>query len=245
LAALLPSWRAIIVVSATLLVAAGVYVGARESSLFAIDRIEVRGLPSGAAERVRAALTPLSGSSLVSFDATDGDRRLASVPIVASATYDRAFPHTLVVTVVPEVPIALLRRGPDAWVVSESGRVLRRVQRKPLPALPRIWLPANADPLVGAVVADGSAATVDALTAMRAVRLPVATRSVRLEDKELSITLASGAEVRLGAPSQLSLKLAVTARILQLAPDAGFIDVSVPERAVASDEPHANSQVDG
>ena len=102
-----------------------------------LDRIEVRGVPAGQAARIRMALEPLSGSSLVSFDATDGNRRLASVPVVASASYDRDFPHTLVVTVVPEVPVALLRRGSDAWVVSDSGRVLRRVSTRPLPSLPR------------------------------------------------------------------------------------------------------------
>ena len=152
----------------------------------------MRGVPAGQAERVRAELEPLSGSSLVSFDATDGDRLLASGPIVASASYDRDFPHTLVVTVVPEMPVALLRRGSDAWVVSDRGRVLRRVDKRPLPLLPRIWLAASADPIVGALVADGSAATVQALAAMREVRLPMRIRSVRLEGRELSLILSSG-----------------------------------------------------
>ena len=220
------------------------YVGARETSVFAIDRIEVHGVPPGTAARVRAALQPLAGSSLVSFDATDGDRRLASVPTVAAASYDRDFPHTLKVTVVAEVPIGLLRRGRDAWVVSDSGRVLRRITEQPLPALPRIWLPANADPLVGAVLADESAATVRALSDMREVRLPVPISSIRLVDREASLTLASGVEVILGTPSELSLKLAVVARILPLAPDVRYLDVSVPERAVATDSIPINSQVE-
>jgi cell division protein FtsQ len=225
--------------------AAGLYLAARETSLFAIDRIEVRGVPAGQAARISAALEPVSDSSLVSFDATDGDRLLASVPIVASASYDRDFPHTLVVTVLPELPIALLRRGPDAWVVSDSGRVLRKVTDRPLPALPRIWVPASTDPLVGAVVADESAATVQAVAAMHEVRLPVPIRSVRLEGRELSLTLASGVEVLLGTPSRLPLKLAVTAKVIEAAPDARWVDVSVPERAVASTEGITESQVDG
>jgi cell division protein FtsQ len=224
---------------------AALYVGARETSVFAIDRIQVQGVSPGVAARIRAALEPLAGSSLIAFDATDGDRRLASVPTVAAASYDRDFPHTLKVTVVAEVPIALLRRGRDAWVVSDSARVLRKVTERPLPSLPRIWLPANADPLVGAVLADESAGTVRALTAMRDVRLPVPIRSVRLVDREASITLASGVEVILGAPSQLALKLAVVARILPLAPDARYLDVSVPERAVATDSVPVHPQVDG
>jgi cell division protein FtsQ len=228
----------------TALAGAALYVGARETSVFAIDRIEVHGVAPGTAARVRSALQPLAGSSLVSFEARDGDRRLASVPLVAAASYDRDFPHTLKVTVVAEEPIALLRRGRDAWVVSDSGRVLRRITEQPLPALPRIWLPANADPLVGAVLADESAATVRALSDMREVRLPIPIRSVRLVDREASLTLASGVEVILGTPSELALKLAVAARILPLASDVRYLDVSVPERAVATDSIPANPQVE-
>jgi cell division protein FtsQ len=227
----------------TLLAGGLLYGGARETSVFAIDRIEVHGVSPGVAARVRAALEPLAGSSLVTFDETDGDRRLASVPMVAAASYDRDFPHTLNVSVVAEVPIALLRRGRDAWVVSDSARVLRKVVERPLPSLPRIWLPANVDPLVGAVLADESAATVRALSAMREVRLPVPIRSVRLVAREASITLASGVQVVLGAPSELPLKLAVVARILPLAPDAPYLDVSVPERAVATNSIPTNTQL--
>jgi hypothetical protein len=128
--------------------------------------------------------------------------------------------------------------------VSDSGRVLRRITGQPLPALPRIWLPANADPLVGAVLADESAATVRALSDMRGVRLPVPISSIRLVDREASLTLASGVEVILGTPAELSLKLAVVARILPLAPDVRYVDVSVPERAVATDSIPINSQVE-
>jgi cell division protein FtsQ len=239
-----PSRRSSIAALATLLAGVALYAGARQTSVFAIDQVEVHGASPGVAARVSEALEPLAGSSLVAFDATDGNRLLTSVPLVAAATYDRDFPHTLKVTVVPEVPIALLRRGRDAWVVSDSARVLRRVADRPLPSLPRIWLPANADPLVGSVLADDSATTVRALSAMREIPLPVPIRSVRLVDRETSITLASGVEIMLGSPSELPLKIAVVARILPLAPDARYLDVSVPERAVATDSIPLNSKVE-
>jgi cell division protein FtsQ len=218
-----------------LLLAAGVYGVARGTSMFAIERVEVHGVPPGAAARVRSALEPLTGSSLLAFDATDGNRRLASVPAVAAASYDRDFPHTLVVSVVAERPIALLRRGPAAWVVSDTGRVLRKASVRPLPDLPRIWLPATADPLVGAVVADDSALAVSALVTVRDVRLPVPIRSVRLADGEITLTLSSGTDVLMGGRSQLPLKAAVAARILEAAPTSRTIDVSVPERVVTSE----------
>ena len=70
-------------------------------------------------------------------------------------------------------------------------------------------------------------------------------RSVRLVDREASITLASGVEVILGAPSELALKLAVVSRILPLASDAPYLDVSVPERPVATESVPVDPQVDG
>jgi cell division protein FtsQ len=203
--------------------------------MFAIERVEVRGVSPGVAARVRAALEPLTGSSLVAFDGTAGDRRLAQVPVVAAASYDRDFPHTLVVTVVAERPIALLRRGPTTWVVSDTGKVLRKVATRPLPGLPRIWLPATADPLVGAAVSDEPALAIRALSTMRDGLPDLPVRSVRLVDSEVSMTVRSGAVILLGTPSELSLKVAVAARVLELSPTARTIDVSVPERAVASD----------
>jgi len=220
---------------AALLLAVCLYAVARGTSMFAIERVEVQGAPPGVAARVRTALEPLAGSSLLAFDATDGDRRLASVPVVAAVSYDRDFPHTLVVSVVTERPIALLRRGPAAWVVSDTGRVLRNVSARPLPDLPRIWLPATADPLVGAVVADDSALAVSALSTVRDVRLPLPIRSVRLVDGEISLTLSSGTHILMGSRSRLLLKAAVAARILEVTPTALTIDVSVPERVVTSE----------
>lgn len=218
-------------------VALGLYAIARSTSMFAIDRVEVRGVSPGVADRVRAALEPLTGTSLLAFDATDGDRRLAGVSMVEAASYDREFPHTLVVTVVAERPIALLRRGPMAWVVSDTGRVLRKVSARPLPDLPRIWLPATADPLVGSSVADEPAVAVRVLSAVNEARPRISVRSVRLVGEEVSLTLRSGAVVLLGTMSQLPLKVAVAVGVLELAPTARTVDVSVPERAVASDTP--------
>jgi cell division protein FtsQ len=239
-----PSLSSALAALGILVAGLGLYVGARETSVFAIDRIEVDGVPPGTAARVRSALAPLSGSSLVAFDSTDGDRRLAALAIVASATYDRKFPHTLRVSVKQERAIGLLRRGRDTWVVSDSARVLRKVRTQPLPRLPRIWLPASADPLVGAVLADSSVDAVRALVPIARARLSVSVRSVRVVEGEISMVLASGTEVLLGDASQLRLKLAVVSRILPLAGDLPYLDVSVPDRAVAGNAQLINPQLE-
>ena len=120
-------------------------------------------------------------------------------------------------------------------MVSDTGRVLRKASARPLPDLPRIWLPATADPLVGAVIADDSALAVSALATVRDVRLPISIRSVKLADGEITLTLSSGTDVLMGDRSRLPLKAAVAARILEAAPTAQTIDVSVPERVVTSE----------
>lgn len=61
---------------ALIVAAACAYVGARETSVFAIRAIEVRGAPAGVAAQVRAALAPYRGRSLVALDAADLERRV-------------------------------------------------------------------------------------------------------------------------------------------------------------------------
>ena len=216
------------------IVALGVamYAVARETSVFGVRQIEVVGGSPRVAQSVREALAPLQGSSLVTFDAHDANRRLADVAEVASATYNRDFPHTLVVSVRSERSVALLRRGSEAWLVSDGARVLRQVIQRPFPALPRVWIPPTADPLDGAVLDGDAALAVRAIPPMtHALRARV--RSVRAVDGELAIVLESGTEILLGDASRLRLKLAVAAKILPSLTSETYLDVSVPERAVA------------
>jgi cell division protein FtsQ len=248
LARLLPSSRSLLLGLLLLGLGLGGYLLARETSLFAVQRIEVEGGSPALRERVRRALAPLLGSSLVSFSPAQADRRLAAIAELAAVRYDRDFPHTLRVTVRAERPLALLRRGAQAWLASAGGRVLRP-QLRPYPPLPRVWLPPAADPIVGEPLA-GAAATalrVLALLHRRGPRLPV--RAVRATEAELTLVLASGLEVRLGDAADLALKLSVAGRILPLAAGARYVDVSVPERAVAgygqAPAPPPNPQVEG
>jgi hypothetical protein len=83
-----------------------------------------------------------------------------------------------------------------------------------------------------------------ALAPLRGAPLPTGVRTVRA-GKELTLTLASGLEVRLGDTTDMRLKLAIARRILRQTGAAtvggGYLDVSVPERPVLS----SNSQVAG
>ena len=81
------------------------------------------------ARGVQQALTPLRGESLVGLESGDLDKRIAGLPYVVGVTHDRAFPHTLRVSVLPERPLLVLRRGDEAWLVSARARVVRPIAK--------------------------------------------------------------------------------------------------------------------
>jgi cell division protein FtsQ len=229
----LPSFRSLLLGALLVLAAGAVYLVARETSLFEVRSIDVRGASPELAGEVRAALAPIAGSSLVVFDSGAASRRLAGLPDVAAASFDRDFPHTLRVFVRPERAVAVARQGSDAWLVSARARVLRQLAAKPYPALPRLWLPGSTDVASGQTLAGSAAQAARVLGAAGALRLPGVVRTVRAGDAELTLVLASGLEVRLGDPSSLALKLAVARRIVPRAQGACYVDVSVPGRSVA------------
>lgn len=239
---LAPSRRSLLVALGIVALAGGAYAVARETSLFAIQRVEVRGGSPQVDDQVQRALQPLLGQSLVGLAGSGVIHRAEAVPSVVRADYDRAFPHTLRISIVPERPVAVLRRGPAAWLVSIRGRVVAPLSPRPRPALPRIWLPAATAVAPGVVLGP-----TEGRAAARAVGLGgafasrVATAS--FADGALTFHLRSGIELLLGSPAALRLKLAVAARALPLLP-AGttFLDVSVPDRPVSgSAQPAASN----
>jgi cell division protein FtsQ len=237
----LPTGRSVAVGFALFAAAGGAYAIARETSIFAVQRIEIAGAPPALAAQIRTALEPLDGKSLVSFSRSDADRRLVGLPQIAGVSYDRDFPHTLRVMVTVEQPVAVLRKASEAWLVSASGRVLAALPAGSHPPLPRIWLAAEINVTVGAPVATGDAVRVAA--ALREAHFPGRVLSVRDDGGgRLVLQLESGREVRLGDMSNMPVKLAVAAAVLPRSKGAAYVDVSVPTRAVAG---YFDSQVSG
>src|SRR5262249_11033107 len=237
----LPTSRLLLVGAVLVVLAGTLYLVARQTSIFALRTIEVDGATPAVEARVRAALEPLVGRSLVTFDRGEAQRLLFSVAQVAGASFDRDFPHTLRVYVRTETPIAVLRQATGAWMVASSGRILARLDRRPYPDLPRVWVPRSVSLSLNATVGDATAQAIQALAAARAAKLPDQVRQAKWGDFGLALVLASCTEIRLGDAGDARLKLAVARRILPLAPGAPYVDVSVPERAVAGN----NSQVVG
>jgi cell division protein FtsQ len=237
----LPSARSTLIGLVLLVAAAGVYTLARETSAFSLRSVEVQGARPAVADRVREALRSMLGTSLVSFDTGQAERRVLALPEVAAVTIDRDFPHTLRVTVSLERSVAVLRQGTKAWVVSARGRVLQALASRPYPSLPRIWVPPSVDVAIGATLGGDAAIAVRAAAPLAGLRFPGKVVAVDAGDGALTLVLASGTKVVLGDAGDLRLKLAVASKILALSQGAPYVDVSVPQRPVAG----FNSQVGG
>jgi cell division protein FtsQ len=222
------------------------YLGARETSVFALEDLEISGVSSSVRRSVEAAARPYVGESLVALDREELRRQLESLPTVRSVQMDRAFPHTLRIAVVPERPLAVVRRGPDAWLVSEHGRVMRELDRGHRTLGTNVWTGADTSLAVGGTVADDELLTV--LEALRRVpdAFPARVSIARMEDEELTLVLASGSELRLGEPRALPLKLAVAGRVLsslsaEERAELGYLDVTVPALPVGGDKSQLSS----
>lgn len=226
--------------------AALAYAGTSGMTLFAVSEIEVEAAPPEVAREVRATLAPFAGTSLARLDGEEVVRRVEALPSVRAVEYDRAFPSTLRLVVHAERPVAVVRFGEDAWLVSERGRVIRAVAVGTLGRVPRIWAPP-----AGRVAAGDTVIDTDVRLALRALAalpagFPARVVSGRSDNGQPVVVLAGGAELRLGSPDSLDVKLAAAARVLEaLDPDerAGlaYVDVSVPERAVAAPKSQPDS----
>ena len=234
-----PGRRAVALAGVTAALLLALYGLAARTPIFAVRTVEVTGVPPALASEVREAAESMTGTSLVGLDGEALARRLEAIPAVRSVEYDRAFPSTLRLAVEPERPLAVVRLPGGAWLVSEEARVLRAVELRSLPRLPRIRAEA------GASIAPGDRMTLAAvrvpLGALSLVppSFPLRVLAARGDGTTATLFLSGGAELRLGSSESWRLGLRVAGRVLAaLPPDEraalAYLDVSLPERPVAA-----------
>ena len=201
---------------------ASLYAGARQTSVFGLETIEVKGAPREVKRDVRAALAPLEGTSLVALDPGEVERMLAAVPVVKSAHVDRAFPHTLTIGSSRNGRLPSIAPAPTAWLVAESGRVLATLEADRAPALPRIRTTVERDPTVGASLAGDEARPALAVLAAVPRRLPGQVLYAQIDETGVTLVLAeTNQEIRLGEPRDVEQKLAAAVAVLRALPPRG------------------------
>lgn len=235
LARLVPSGRSLLVVLGLLAAVLLVYRGAYLPAVFGVQRVDVRGAPPYVAREVEVATKHVVGTSLVALDADAVEGTLRALPSVAGVSVDRAFPHTLVVKIAAERPVAVVRRGTVSWLAAGSGKVIREIETGSNLELPRLWLTRGVGVRVGGTLPAGLIPATRALAAAQEARLPRRVKAVRSTGEELTLVLRRGPEIRLGEPADLLLKIAVAATVYPLLErGTAYVDVSVPERPVSS-----------
>ncbi len=208
---------------------------------FGVKRIVVTGAPPDLVRAVERSLAPLADESLASLSVQTVRSLSRDVPEVLAVKVDRDFPSTLKVRVVLHRPVAVVRSGSQAWVVSRSGHVIETIKPSASPELPRVWIPAGARYAAGEVLRSSIALAAARALARLPQPFPLRVISARgsVDDLSLIVGTTERVELRLGGLDGLNLKLAVAAQVLRsLSPaEAGalnYLDVSVPERPVAS-----------
>jgi cell division protein FtsQ len=236
------STRRLVLALAFFAVKAGrLYLAARETSVFAVREVEVTGPSQDVVLATRAALEPMLGQSLVALDPGELVRRLQAVPTVRHASIDRDFPHTLSVTVEQELPVAVVRAGDGAWLVSAEGRILERVGEDDQARLPRVWL---GEGVVGIAPGKVLPESIGGAAVRALARIPVdfharVEAAARGSDGSLVLVLPGELELRLGGAAELRVKLEAAAAVLgSLTPAAreelAYLDVSLPARPVGA-----------
>lgn len=240
-----PSGRSLLTGLLILVVSVGLYAAARGTSAFAVRQIAVEGASPDVAAEVRKALAPAVGQSLLALDLSDLAQRAGTVPMVAGATFDRGYPHTLRIQIVPELPVAVLRQGASSWLAAASGRVVADLDRGARPLLPRVWLPRDVDVRLGEPVGGLQRRAVATVAPLATRPLPARVTAVVASRDELTLRLRNGIELRLGDAVDLAVKLEVARRILpSLEAGPGYLDVSVPDRPVAGQTLNSQVEVD-
>ena len=211
------------------------YLVAYFTPVFAVERIEISGASPQLTREVRAAAAGLLGQSLVAVDADEVEGILRALPAVAGVSVDRAFPNTLVVKVASERTVAVVRRGRTSWEVTGAGKVIRDIETGTQRHFPRLWLAKGATIRRGGDIPPGFVPATRALAEAHSVGLGSRVKGIRPVGDELTLVLRSGTEIRLGRATEVGLKLTVASLVLRLVePGFDYIDVSVPQRPVAS-----------
>jgi cell division protein FtsQ len=201
------------------------------SPVLGVRSVQVDGVRSLPADQVRAAAGIEPGTPLLRVDVDAARARVARLPQVSSVEVTRGWPHTVVVTVVERVPIAVVGEPGQRTLMDADGVLFDTVSGAP---------PVGVVPIDVATPGPGDPATMAALAAVEALssdlRKQVASAAATTAE-DITLTLTDGTVVQWGGPEHSDRKgHALAAVIGQLADGtldpATTIDVSTPEDVV-------------
>jgi cell division protein FtsQ len=200
----------------------------RDSSLVEVKRVQVTGLTTSDANRVRAALES-AGRTMTTLhvDRAALDRAVETYPVIRALEVTPDFPHGLRIHVIEYQPAAIAVSGGSRVPVAGDGTILRGVSVEG--HLPTI----DVNGAIGTKNLDdptalGAAAVAGAAPALLRTRID----DVEHTGEGFVANLRDGPELIFGRPAQLRAKWAAAARILAdlEARGASYLDLRLPGR---------------
>ncbi|MGZ4611409.1 MAG: cell division protein FtsQ/DivIB [Actinomycetes bacterium] len=190
------------------------------SPLLAVTTVEVSGTHRATPSLIRLTADVPEGQPLARVDLAAVQRRVQSLPVVASATIIRRWPHTVLVAVVERTPAAVARTAEGTWRLLDPSGVDLGGTPEPPHGLPVLDLdPTTAEP------ATLRAAAAVAASLPPSLRAKVAT-VVAASPDAVGLRLVNGRLVRWGSAEDGALKAQVLAVLMHRR--ARVYDVSAP-----------------
>ena len=227
-----PSPRTLLVVVLAGALLAGGWFWLRDSSLVAVQDVEVTGVSGPQAEQIRSTLRAAARDSTTLHVRQDVLRdAVATLPAVRAFSVSKDIPHGLTIAVEQRKPVAVLvPRTGQPVPVSADGVVLRGDATKGLPQLSVDAAPTSDR--------EGNTRTLTALALVDRAPLPLREEitTAFLGRSGLTVHLRRGPSVRFGSSDRLSAKWLSLSTVLASGQAAGAtrIDVRVPERPAAT-----------
>ena len=223
-----PRRRTVVLLALLAALLAGGWLWLRDSSLVAVQRVEVRGLRGAGSQAAATALRD-AARSMTTLDVDEARLRrvAAAFPAVREIRITAHLPHRLDIVAVPHVPVAALVAGGKPLAVAGDGTLLPQASAA---RLPQVGL--RSEPAGARLDASAARTVVAALAAAPgALRTRLASGSLT-RDHGIVITLRSGPTLYLGPPGGLRAKWAAATRVLADPASAGaaYVDVSAPQR---------------
>lgn len=222
--------RRLVALAVACLVLSGLYhFWLRDSSLVAVDKVQVTGLTSSDAASVRLAITREARTMTtlhVDHDALDS--AVERFPVVRGLEVSPDFPHGLRVHVIEYQPAAIAVSDSGRVPVAGDGTILRGIKAKG--NLPTIAVDGavGGDSLTDATARDAAAVAGFAPAVLRSRIENVQKRT----DDGYVAELRDGPELLFGSARQLRAKWAAATRVLAdlEARGASYVDLRIPGR---------------
>ena len=223
--------RAIVLGLIALVLLAGYRFWLRDSSLVAVEEVQVRGATVNS-EQISAALEEVAlEMTTLNVDDEELVRAVSGFPTVAAIAADATIPDKLTITITERLPVATVSEGGETVAVSADGYLLPGVEVQG-EGLPQIE---GAEVSAGRL--QGEAAAQAAIVGTAPDELRERVDAVTWDETRggVVIELEGAPEARFGDGAEGDRKWEALAAVLLDPASAGaaYVDVSVPERAVS------------